>query len=291
MPNKRFSIHFSIVIPFVIASITIGVSIARKNSTQSLTIFLPYISNKPNIIYSSTDLYGHSLFAECNPGGGTNCPCSDLDASIESFENYGEVISNPREVNTYVNAIGFKKFTELFPDDTPISLGIYKYKGQFKLPVLPAPLISQTHNPQAIHLMIQFWDGRNALWQADKRTLEGVIYWDLNPWVIDEYGKIKVYTNSLELKDSGKKIIPDTNWHSFELIVDLENKAYKTIIIDGEIIDLTGITLASVYQPDWGKDISLSITTESMASWPQHDCRYIFTWSTEFKNISLSRFE
>jgi parallel beta-helix repeat protein len=59
--------------------------------------------------YASHNLSGHSVAAECNPGGGTNCPCSDEDVSIASYDCYGEVTSNVRGIHTYVNAIGYQK--------------------------------------------------------------------------------------------------------------------------------------------------------------------------------------
>ena len=134
-------------------------------------------------IYTSQNLVDFEPFAECNPGGETNCPCSEEDVRIESFENYGEVTSNVLKVNTYVNAIGHKKFIEIFPNGAPIILGVYKYTGRVKLPVIPSPDVNQSENPQSVHMMIQLWDGRNAFFPSNKTTLEGAIYWDLNPWI------------------------------------------------------------------------------------------------------------
>lgn len=244
---------------------------------------------KYDLIYTSSNLSGHSVVAECNPGGSTSCICSDDDVDIASFENYGEVTSNVLETNTFVNAIGYKKFEETFPNGNPIKLGSYKYMGEFMLPVNPYPDPNQKENPQSVHMMIQLWDGRNHLYQSDKNTLEGSIYWDLNPWDTNNYGKIKVYTTTdhLELFDTNIVIIPDTEWHTFELVVDLCNKKYISITIDGEAKDLSTIDLAQVFQPSWGDDVSLIITTESMAAWPQMDCSDIYTWTTRFRDLKL----
>ncbi len=245
------------------------------------------------VLYTSQNLSGHLVFAECNPGGATSCACSADDVSIASFEDYGVVISNVHEVPTYVNAIGYKKFVEVFPDGDPVTSGVYKYRGQVRLPVLPAPDVNQSENSQAVHLMMQLWDGRNALFQSNKTTLEGAIYWDLNPWSSPD-GTIKVYTtnpvdNSLELFDTGISLPPDTAWHTFELVVDFVNQRYVSVMVDGKVTDLSSIELAKVYQPDWGEDVSLSITTESMAASPQADCTPIFTWKTQFKDAELSK--
>ena len=263
---------------------------ARPGSDAAYNGYLPILSNQVNILYSSHGLLGHSVFAECNPGGGTNCACSQEDASISSFTGYGEVTSNAREVNTYVNAIGFKKFIEVFPDNKPITLGVYRYSGEFRLPVLPSPDLSQRENPQAIHLMIQFWDGRNELLPMNDQTLEGTIYWDLNPWNADA-GKIKVYAYPLDLIDTGLYLQPDTEWHRFSLVVDLNNQKFVSITIDDQTVYLSNIGLAQVYHDDWGDDLSLSLTTESMAAWPQTDCTYIFKWTTQFRNLVFSRLD
>jgi hypothetical protein len=257
---------------------------ARLNQTAAYNSYLPLIPKRGNVIYSSHGLLGHSIFAECNPGGDSNCACSQEDALISSFTDYGEVTSNVREANTYVNAIGYKKFIEVFPDIDPITLGVYRYSGEFRLPVLPAPDLDQRENPQAIHLMIQFWDGRNELLPVNDHTLEGTIYWDLNPWTVDA-GKIKIYTYPLDLMDTGLYLQPDTEWHRFSLVIDLNSQKFVSVTIDDQTVYLSNIGLARVYHDDWGNDLSISLTTESMAAWPQADCTYIFKWTTQFRNL------
>lgn len=261
---------------------------AVPGSDQAYHAYFPITLNQGQSIYHSSNLAGHNIFAECNPGGISTCPCSEADVAIGSHADYGEVTSNVREINTYVNAIGYHKFTEFFPDGSPITLGVYRYTGQFRLPLLPAPNIEQRKNPEAGHMMIQFWDGRDALHQSGNRTLEGTIFWTLNPWTA-EYGHIKIYTESLALRETGIVIMPDNQWHTFELTVDLASRKYVSVSIDREKGDVRGVPLATVYQPEWGNDISLSITTESSASWPQNDCHYVFTWTMQYKDLELSK--
>jgi hypothetical protein len=257
--------------------------------TPSAWVYLPYVSQELYAtLYSSSNLSGHSVSAECNPGGVSSCPCSTLDVSITPLGGFGEVTSNPRKIGTYVNAIGHKKFIETLPNGEAIILGVYSYAGQVSLPVLPAPNVNQLENPQAVHMMIQFWDGRDALFPSNRATREGVIYWDLNPWTLD-YGKIKVYINPIKLVDTGITIAPDLNWHTFEISVDLTNQRYVSITVDGQTRDLRQHELARVPQPSWGTEVALIITTESMASWPGDGCPYAFTWSTRFRNLEFRR--
>ena len=247
------------------------------------------------LIYTSQNLSGHSVYPECNPGGETNCSdsCSGEDVSITSFEDYGEVTSNVRERNIYVNAIGYKKFIETFPNRDSIDLRTYKYTGQVKLPVCPSDNVSQIKNPQAVHMMIQLWDGRESLWDSNNNTLEGTIYWDLNPWTQDgKNGTIKIYTKPMILTPI-TNLTPDTNRHTFELVVNLTSKRYISMTIDGKLTDLSTYELAQVYHgPEssepWGKDISLIITTESLAAWPGENCTNVFTWTTQFKDLEFS---
>ncbi|MBF0370686.1 MAG: hypothetical protein HQL52_14635 [Magnetococcales bacterium] len=243
-------------------------------------------------IYQSTNLDGHQVFAECNPGGGTDCDCSDSDVVIESHAEYGEVTSNPFLNNTYVNAIGYKKFYEGLPNGEPLDLGQYIYRGQVRLTENPFPNPYQVDNAQAVHMMIQFYDGRDELYVSNKTSLEGVIYWELNPWVPDS-GAIKIGTGTTHqdfyLKPSGIVVNPDQEWHQFELAVDLKTQTYLHVKIGEQQVDLTGLPMTKVHHPDWGNDMALSITTESMASWPQYTCILPFRWATRFRNLDFER--
>jgi hypothetical protein len=287
--QRKAYLFFLVLLALVLDSRSIYFSKASSFGTAQ---FLPFVQNEEpsnlEVIYSSRNLEGHEIFAECNPGGGTNCACSGEDVRITAYGDFGEVISNVREVNTYVNAIGFKKFTEKFDLGIPVGLGVYQYIGEFRITRVPAQDTSQLENGQAIHLMVQFWDGRNAHYQADSFSLEGALYWDLNPWEVD-YGKIMVYTYPpLKLVETGIYLEPDTNWHSFELVVDLAGQRYRSIRINGQEKALQHVGLAKVFHPDWGNDVSLSITTESLATWPQYDCTNIFKWTSRFKNLEFS---
>lgn len=237
-------------------------------------------------IYTSANLSGHEVAAECNPGGGTSCPCGASDAQLLSLADHGEVISNPFGRRTYVNAIGHRKFIETLPTGGAVSLSRYRYSGQFQLADQPRPDASQVANPQSLHAMVQLWDGRNKLFAANRETREGAIYYDLNPWSAD-YGKIKVYRQSTQLQDVGLVVPPDTAWHSFELVVDLKTMEYVSVAIDGRTVGLGGVPLARVAQPTWGTEVALMITTESEAAWPQQNCSLVFTWTTRFRELKL----
>jgi hypothetical protein len=273
-----FAICFLI---FSIQLIIGGIDISQKTVEQE---------NGYKIIYTSKNLTGHQVIGECNPGGGSNCSCDEVnDVLLESFEDFGQVTSNPRENYTNVNAIGYKKFTDIFPDGTSIKLGYYKYRAQFKISQLPAPNIYQKENPEAVQLMIQLWDGRDHLYESNKNTLEATILWYLNPWDMNSYGKIQFYTNPLILRDTGIELTPDTLWHELELVVDLTTQSYRSLKIDTMELDLTDYKLAIVSHPEWDDDVSFIITTESLATWPQYYCSYVFKWSTQFKDLELSK--
>ncbi|GIV57875.1 MAG: hypothetical protein KatS3mg042_0788 [Rhodothermaceae bacterium] len=244
----------------------------------------------PAPLYTSANLAGHEVFAECNPGNQSQCACDTSDVALRSRNGHGEVTSNANRRGTYVNAIGARKFTDTFPDGTPLTLGRYSYTGEVRLPVLPRPDATQRENPQAVHMMVQLYDGRDALFAAEKTTLEGAIYWDLNPWLPD-VGTIRVYTGEdpLSLVDTGLTVPPDTAWHTFSLTVDLATRRYVAITVDGQIRDLSHLPLARVAHPEWGDDLSLILTTESMAAWPQATCGQVFTWTTHFRNLVFTR--
>ncbi len=292
----RFYRHLlnSLIMVFVLP-VMLSVRSEVHSSGSELT-FLPLITSNREVIFQAPTLEGYDIFGECNPGGGTVCACDPfLDAALVHQSGYSEVISNPRRVSTYVNAIAGKRFQEVFPDGAPLDLGKYLYQGEFRLPIMPALDVTQTQNSQGVHMMIMLWDGRNVLYPADGRTLEGSLYWELNPWKND-YGWFKVYTNSafdpeqLALAETGIQLAPDTLWHSFEVVVDLTSQSYISVRIDDHYADLGHIHLAKRAQPSWGLDVSLIITAESMATWPQTYCPYIFTWTTYFRNVLFRRY-
>jgi hypothetical protein len=251
-------------------------------------------TNSPQyeIIYTSKNLSGHDVFIEPNPGGGTQCPFAEDDAKLISYDDYGEVIANPNLRNVWINAIGAKKFWNEFPGGKNIVLGTYKYSGEFRLPVLPAPDDTQVENSEAVHFMIQLFDGTNTLLEADNHSLEFSILWKLNAWTND-YGKIFVYTGDPDnnnipgVSDTGIKLEADTNWHTFEMIVDFQTLKWVSIAIDGVKKDLSDLDVAKVKHDDWGDDFFLCITTESQSAWPQYNCEKVFTWTTQFRNLEF----
>jgi hypothetical protein len=231
--------------------------------------------------YYSSNLSGHTVTPE-QVGSGQ---VYQSDVSIASYSGYGTVGANVQQrAGCYVNAIGNKKFTDTFPDGVNIHLAIYKYKYQIQLPVVPSK--SSLQVPQATHLMMQYWDGSNKTWQANKNTLEATIYWLLNPWD-PNYGYLYLYTGpGLQLTNTGVKVTPDTNWHTFELIADFSTKKYCSMSIDGVYHDLSSYTVSNVYQPTWGSDLSFLISTESMNCYPGQN--QAFFWFTNFKELNFS---
>jgi hypothetical protein len=284
----------SLVVVFLFSNILSNRSEAHSSVTD--WTFLPLIIVNREVLFEAETLEGYDIFGECNPGGGTVCACDPyLDAALEHQPGYSAVISNPRRMPTYVNAIAGKRFQETFPNGEPLALGRYLYQGEFRLPVMPAQDVTQTQNSQGVHMMIMLWDGRNTLYPADGRTLEGSLYWELNPWDSD-YGWFKAYTNfasdpeQLFLEETGIQLPPDTLWHSFEVVVDLESQTYISVRIDDHYADLRHIDLAKRAQPSWGLDVSLIVTAESMATWPKSNCAHVFTWTTYFRNVLFSRY-
>ena len=241
-------------------------------------------SSAYRLIYASTNLDGHVVIPECNPGDQTKCPCNADDVALFSYVDHGVVVANVNQRNTFVNAIAARKFSETFPSGDSLWLGNYTYSGRVKLPDTPRRDLAQIENGEAVQMMIQFWDGRNKTFNAADSTLEATLFWELNPWSPDS-GKIKIYTHGLELIETGIMVPADTLWHDFEMTVNLETHEYVSIQFDDQFADLEGVKLAKVHHPDWGDDISISITAESMNTYPGPNCANIFMWSTSFKDL------
>ena len=238
------------------------------------------------VVHQSKNLEGYLVFPECMSPENFGCnTCGEGDASIISHDDFGEVISNAQENKIYVNAIAYKKFQYSLPDGQSIPGKVYKYKGKVRLPRIPSPNVHQQENPQAVHMMVQIWNPADS-----KESLEGAIYWELNPW--NKSYELKLYSinrnNELKLIRTGLKVTPDTKWHSFELAIDTCSKRYVYIRFDNKMRYVPYIKLARVKHLDWGNDISINITAESLAAWPDNPCEYVFTWRTQFKDLELS---
>ena len=292
MRNKGINVFSKMrkVLPVLICCIVFIMPVFLcEGQSQDCEINCPHYE----IIYESQNLTGHDVFIEPNPGGGTQCPFVEDDAKLVSYDGYGEVISNPNLRNVWINAIGAKKFWDEFPGGENIVLAAYKYSGEFRLPTLPAPNDAQIENAEAVHFMIQLFDGSNTLLNADHYSLEFSILWKLNAWT-DDYGKMFVYTgvsdsvtNPFRVYDTQIKLEPDTEWHTFEMIVNFETLKWVSITIDGVKKDLCDINAAKVRHYDWGDDFFLCITTESQSTWPQYNCEKVFTWTTQFRNLGF----
>jgi hypothetical protein len=280
-----------------IALLSGGAMLATTQPTQAAYSTQAVTQATYNLIWNEWGpLNGYGVAAECNPGGTTNFSCGLNDVSItsgsDSSSQYSEVTANPNGDLTFVNAIGNIKFTNNTPDGQALALKTYRYLYAIRLPAVPtknsAPLIAEQ-----VHQMIQFWDGTNRLWNANKHTLEAAIYWKLNPWD-PNYGKIFAYTMSggnLVAYDTGITLAPDTNWHVFDVRADLLNRVFAGIAIDNHWNPLTNVPLAQISHPDWGSDLSLNLTAESENAYPGSTNPIITQWTTQFKDPKLYRFD
>lgn len=241
-------------------------------------------------------LTGYGVSTECNPGGTTNFPCGASDVAIstgsDSTGSFTQVTANPRGITTFVNAIGNIHLTNTTPDGQPIQLKTYRYVLAFRLPRIPTTT-SQPWIGEQLHEMVQFWDGSNKLWNANKHTLEAAVFWKLNPWD-PNHGKVMVYTTNssgaLTAVDTGFTLPVDTNWHYFEINADLRNRVWAGIGLDGtQWNPLTNLPLAQIYHPDWGNELSLILTAESENAFPGSSNPIVTQWTTDFKDVKLYR--
>lgn len=239
-------------------------------------------------LYYSPNLADFRIVAECNPGGGTQCPCDQSDVALNTEGDYATVTSNPQGRKTWANAIAGRTFNEFLPDGALVDLESYRYQINMRLPQLPTTDVSQPENGNGVLQVMTLWDGRNALWESNKRSLEAGVYWVLNKWS-PWYGKVLVYTRGLALVDTGITIPPDKQWHSMVLSVDFKTQRYISLEVDGEIADLSHVEVVQLYRPDWGDNVGVIITAESLSTWPQYYCPYAFSWDTQFSNADFGR--
>ena len=242
-------------------------------------------------------LAGYGVSAECNPGGTTQFSCGPGDVNItsgsDSTGQFSKVTANPNGITTFVNAIGNIHFQDTTPDGQPVQLKTYRYLYAIRLPLVPTTG-SAPHIAEQTHQMIQFWDGSNRLWPANKHTLEAAMYWKLNPWD-PSHGKIFAYTTdssgNLSSYDTGITLAPDTNWHVFDVRADLLNRVWAGVAVVSQWNPLANLPLARIYHPDWGSDLSLILTAESENAYPGSSNPIVTEWTTDFKDPKLYRLD
>lgn len=242
-------------------------------------------SAQPALLYESGNLEDYAAFAECNPGGTTKCPCGPSDVKVTQLEGYGQVTANVRGTYSFVNAIARHTFYDRFTLNEPITQDIYAYEGEVQLPYVPRPAYDRFYSAQAVHIMMQRWDGRTAA----RTTQEAVLYWHLNAWT-PEFGRVSVYTGQpAVLRDTGLTLTPDTAWHTFRLVADFAANQYVSLTIDGVSVEVRQ-PLAAVYHPDWRPDNAFTLTAESENAWPgAATCPTTFGWITRFREMKLWR--
>lgn len=239
----------------------------------------------------------YQLTLEANPGNNGHYPTTpDMsDVGMRNTVALGRpctaVTANVKPRNVYTNALAFYKLNTKTPDGKPIALTTYRY--DFAVRLAHAPVAEQgPYNGQSVEMSMQFWDGSNDLWKADKRQVEATIYWDMNPWD-KTCGEIFVYTQGpgggLKLYDTGIYLKPDTNWHTFELRADLGRKLWTGITIDGRTNPLTNLPLLLRRHADWGPGVFLALTAESMNCYPGPEAKYVNQWTTDFADVRLYR--
>jgi len=158
------------------------------------------------------------------------------------------------------------------------------------MPVIPATDVGQTQNGGSVCSLIQIWDGRGALLETNNYTLEFAWFWMLNAWD-SRYGNIYVYTGQpLDTHFTELTLTPDTEWHSFEMIVNFQTQKWVSLTIDNQTADLSTVDLGKVDHTNWSTDtrVALLITTESLPTWPGSDCSTVFSWTTQYKDAVFS---
>ncbi len=248
-------------------------------------------------VFSSPGMSGFAVNPECNPDGKTPCwdNCTSDDVAMSDNGTFGTVTSNKNVERIWVNAIGGMSFEDNFLDERPIVLGTYKYKYDVKLPIMPNMTQPDNIIPECVHQVMVLWDGDDALFQSDGKSVEAGLFWSVNPWheIGDEdlYGRIKIYTSFDPIVpiETELQLAPDTEWHTFELVADFVDRKYVSITIDGDFADISDVDLPRVDRSaSWGRNLAFIFSAESLSIYPTVACPGAYTWTTYFRNFELS---
>lgn len=152
--------------------------------------------------------------------------------------------------------ITFKRFV----DDEAFQF-IHTCGYKFRLPYIPQQDENSEFNAESLEGGIFIWDG------SDTRLDYGIAFqWGLNPW--NEFGFIRTWTDD---SPEGKwtnvgQLIPDTEWHEVEMIVNYQRKT-TALIIDGKqyLTRLTGVTKPS----NWGTETAARLQAEIVSIYPE----------------------
>lgn len=178
---------------------------------------------------------------------------NNSDITTEHHGSKSEIKANMNQRGVMAHNITFKRFIDNDAFDF-----IHTCAYDMRLPYLPTTS-SWPHNAQTIEGGLFIWDGGNT------RLDYGLAFqWILNPWV-SSFGDIRVWSgeNGGQWLTSGT-LIPDTDWHRIEFVLDVQNQL-ASIKID----DVPYSTLFSgTPKEGWGTETAARFQAEIISIWP-----------------------
>jgi hypothetical protein len=221
------------------------------------------------------------LYQEPNPGGQLTTPVEQTDSALIFNDEYFSVVSNVNQRKVWVNSMAAAKIIE---PENPLS--IYTCSFYTRAPILSSFDINQKQNGQCADFDIILYDGRNEFGRGEHRRIEAAGTWIFNQW--DEYANKIVMRDAVGNWIDKGFYLKDTEWHKITFMADFDKELLLSVTVDG-VTQIYNTPLFIQYSPEWGEETALWTSLASCSLYPMPDCRYIFWWQQDYKDLEWWR--
>ena len=179
-------------------------------------------------------------------------PVSMLDIETSHSETLSEVRANIRQRDVMAHNITYRRERDELALDF-----VHSFTCEFRLPYMPS-IENTEENGQTLEAGLFVWDG-----MVNKLDYGMAFQWGLNPY--ERFGEVRssIEGVSAAMWEPVGYLEPDTEWHTFTMIVDYPN---QTTLL--RIDDVTYTSYFVGFSKRWPAAISAGIQVEAISIYP-----------------------
>lgn len=187
-------------------------------------------------------------------------PVSMLDIETSHSEALSEVRANIRQRDIMAHNITYRRER----DDTALDY-VHAFTCEFRLPYMPS-VENTEENAQTLEAGLFVWDGVST-----KLDYGMAFQWGLNPHDEGQFGVVRssIEGVSASVWEPVGYLEPDTEWHTFTMVVDYPRMADYPAQVT--LLQIDGVTYTSYFvgfSKRWPAAISAGIQVEAISIYP-----------------------
>jgi hypothetical protein len=207
--------------------------------------------------FSGANMVGWNvIFGDGNYAPPGESPVSMLDIETRHDATLSEVRANIRQRNIMAHNITYRRVKDAQAQQALDF--VHSFTCDFRLPYLPA-VENTEENAQTLEAGLFVWDGVST-----KLDYGMAFQWGLNPY--ERFGEVRSSIEGVTAStwEPVGYLAPDTEWHTFTMIVDYPN---QTTLL--KIDDVTYTSYFVGFAKQWPAVISAGIQVEAISIFPR----------------------